>query len=96
MSGPPAKVCTYPSCDRKHAARGFCQHHYKREITRAGVDRRSPPIHIEDVEWMAETGETWLRAIDRLGVKENTLKRHLERAGRYDLIRRMQRRNVLA
>ena len=86
--------CKVDGCDRPHLARGYCNLHYKREIVRADAERRSPRIHTEDVEWMAETGETWLIAVERLGVKENTLLRHLERAGRYDLIQKLQRRLV--
>ena len=90
---PPLHVgCKIDDCDRKHLARGYCNLHYKREIVRPDVERRSPPIHLEDVEWMAETGEVWDRAVERLGVKENTLLRHLERADRYDLIRKLKRR----
>lgn len=90
---PPLYVgCKVEGCDEKHQARGFCNRHYKREIYRAGVTRRRPPIHLEDVEWMADTGETWERAAERLDVKPNTLLRYLERAHRYDLIRKLQRR----
>lgn len=90
---PPLHVgCKVEGCDAKHLARGYCNTHYKREIVRADTERRSPRIHLEDVEWMAETGETWPIAVERLGVKENTLLRHLERANRYDLIRKLQRR----
>jgi len=89
-------ACKVDGCLAKHCARGYCNAHYKREIARADIERRSPPIHIEDVEWMAETGETWFLAAERLGVKENTLLRHLERAGRYDLVRKLQRREVAA
>lgn len=84
--------CRVDGCERKHLARGYCNTHYKREIVRADVDRRSAPIHLEDVEWMAETGEKWTGAIHRLGVKESTLERFLERAERQDLIRKLRRR----
>ena len=84
--------CTVPDCDRPHAARGYCNRHYKHYVCRAGRTRRTSAIVLEDVEWMAETGEHWDRAVLRLGVKENTLLRYLERAGRYDLIRRLQKR----
>lgn len=87
------KTCDHEGCDRKHVARGYCRTHYGQVIERK-PERRL--IHTEDVEWMAETGETWIRAVERLGVKEKTLRRHLERADRYDLIQRMQRRSVTA
>lgn len=86
--------CIVDGCDGKHLARGYCNVHYKRVVIRGLDAEGSPRIHLEDVEWMADTGETWLIAVERLGVKENTLLRHLERAGRYDLIRKLQRRLV--
>lgn len=88
------KTCTVDGCDRKHLARGYCRTHYAALVTRAGAPRREAPraIHIEDVEWMAETGEVLERAAERLGVKPNTLERQLERAGRYDLVRKLRRR----
>lgn len=93
MGRPPVYVgCRVEDCDNPHAARGYCNRHYKREISRAGATRRRQPIQLEDVEWMAETGEVWERAAQRLDVKEGTLLRYLERAHRYDLIRKLQRR----
>lgn len=84
------KTCSI--CPNKHQARGYCQTHYNKLIARAHTKQRNSPIHLEDVEWMAETGEEWSRAAQRLGVKESTLLRYLERARRYDLIRKLQRR----
>lgn len=40
---------------------------------------------IEDIEWMARTGETLERAARRLKVKPMSLIRRLERRGRLDL-----------
>lgn len=96
MSAANGRTCTVEGCGEKHAARGYCNRHYKHAIARAGAQRRASAIHLEDVEWMANTGENWDRAAERLGVKESTLLRHLERAGRYDLIRKLQRREVFA
>ena len=86
------KTCTIDGCSNKHVARGFCRRHYGAYIEPVDTPRRAPAIHLEDVEWMAETGEVWERAIERLGVKENTLRKHLERHGRYDLIGKLRRR----
>lgn len=88
--------CVVEGCHREHRARGYCGTHYNTLISRAGSPRRASPIHLEDVEWMAETGEVWDRAVERLGVKENTLRKHLERHGRYDLIRKLRRREMVA
>lgn len=88
------RTCTVDGCTDKHLARGYCRHHYGTHIERPDAPRRTPAIHLEDVEWMAETGEEWTRAVERLGVKEATLLRHLERAGRYDLVQKLQRRAV--
>lgn len=91
---PVPKWCAVDGCDRPHAARGYCHLHYKREVARAEVPRRNPALHLEDVEWMASTGEELSRAARRIGVAERTLIRHLERANRYDLIRKLRGRAV--
>jgi hypothetical protein len=90
------RTCSVPGCTAKHVARGFCSVHYKREVSRAGAERRSTaiPIHLEDVEWMADTGETWLGAASRLGVHPKTLERRLHRDGRYDLVTRLRSRET--
>ena len=88
----PSAGCKVNGCPRKHVARGYCGTHYKREVVRADAVRRSQPIHLEDVEWLAETGEVWERAIQRLDTREDTLRKFLERQGRYDLIRTLRRR----
>lgn len=87
------RTCEVDDCDRPHVARGYCRTHYNRNA-RGYLPRgqRSPEIHTEDVEWMAESGEHWDNAIKRLGVKDNTLQKHLERANRYDLIRKLKNR----
>lgn len=90
------KVCAVDGCNRKHRARGYCDTHYKREVVRATAQRRSEPLHLEDIEWLAETGEVWERAIQRLNTREDTLRKFLERHGRYDLIRTLRRRVVAA
>jgi hypothetical protein len=64
----------------------------------AGATRRVAPIDavaerraalIEDVTWMAETGETFVGAARRLGMRPRSLKRTLLRAGHGALIRRL-------
>lgn len=90
------KPCTIEGCPEKHLARGYCRKHYATHIERPNSPRRASAIVLEDVEWLAETGEVWERAIERLGVKENTLRKYLERHDRYDLIRKLRRREIAA
>ena len=77
------RVCTIDGCERKHLAHGYCRTHYGRH-----VEGKAPTAtaHMEDVEWLAATGETWERAAQRLGIKPDSLDRLLRRAGRHDLI----------
>ena len=87
----PRVGCVMEGCDRKHQARGYCELHYKRIVL--GRKPRTE-IHIEDVEWMAETGECLTGAASRLGVQPTTLERFLYRAGRADLYRVLKGREV--
>lgn len=49
---------------------------------------------VEDTEWLVVTGECWTQAVRRLGYggRPDTLERRLHRAGRYDLITALRRR----
>lgn len=44
---------------------------------------------IEDIEWMAATGETWAGACHRVQMSQDTLRAVLRRAGRDDLWQRL-------
>ena len=58
---------------------------------RCPVRPRDPRrYHIEDIEWMAETGESLDGAAARLGVRPASLERRLERMGRHDLAQRLR------
>lgn len=87
------KTCTLPDCDAAHWAKGYCNAHYHRSRRYGDPYGAADPlerssIHLEDVEFMADTGETFEGAAARLGVKPNSLIQHLARKGRRDLIRR--------
>ncbi|BDZ40793.1 hypothetical protein GCM10025865_00920 [Paraoerskovia sediminicola] len=46
---------------------------------------------VEDAAWLAETGESWDRAADRLGMSPETLEKLLYRTGNPDIWRRLRR-----
>lgn len=50
-------------------------------------------IHVEDVEWLADAGETWDAIATRLGAKPNSVRRACARAHRPDLIDRLDQRH---
>ena len=87
-----SRGCDVQGCQRPHAARGYCRHHYGRYVI--GHKPRQQLMHIEDIEWMAETGECLTGAAARLGVQPTTLERFLYRAGRADLYRVLKGREV--
>lgn len=49
------------------------------------------PALVEDMEWLAATGETWEGALRRLGMADGTAKRLLARFDRMDLVFRLRR-----
>lgn len=75
---PPIHVgCKVDGCDRKHAAKGFCNMHYKREYVYGGRGRTwrpfNPADRLEDCQWMAEHGESLSGAARRLGISRDAL-----------------------
>lgn len=88
------RPCDVDGCTLPHLARGYCRQHYA-----ALVEGKQPrtidlAAFVEDVEWMAATGETWEGALRRLGLAGDTCARRLERAGRGDLITALRRQEV--
>lgn len=70
-------TCTLDNCDRPHAGRGYCSAHYKRwyrygdplgapDKTSRFEPRLITPDVREDLEWMAEHGETLRGAAERI------------------------------
>lgn len=60
-------------------------------IRRAGYDRNGHHLQVEDVEWLAVTGETLPGAARRLGVNENSIYRWADRQHQMDLYDRLVR-----
>lgn len=86
------RLCTVPDCGRTHLAHGHCATHYRR-IQRGGLQR--PPLEIEDVEWMADTGESLTGAAARLHITPNALTQRLRGNSRGDLLARLRARDPL-
>jgi hypothetical protein len=85
--------CGVEGCDRPRHAHGYCQMHMHRWI-RYGDPLREPPRNVnreerlEDLWWMAETGECLSGAASRLGVQVKALEAWLRRHDR-DLLQRL-------
>ena len=86
------RTCSVEGCERPHNARGYCRTHYGhmvegrvpcRPLTVSVEDR------LEDLRFMAETGESLMGAAARLGITERGLDlwlaRHDANALRADL-----------
>lgn len=78
------KSCSVEGCDRAYDSIGYCNTH-RRRFRKYGDPLVAPKLvnrdaRLEDVRWMAETGESFTGAAARLGLKrdalENWLRRH--------------------
>lgn len=81
--------CKVNDCPNPRHAGGYCNPHYgrmKRHGNPLAGNRANIKLHIEDIEWMAENGESLSGAAARLGVTVSALDRHLRRGGHTDII----------
>ena len=89
--------CLVTDCGGTNHSRGYCNKHYARLMKHgdplADVDR-VVTIEMEDVEWLAATGENLIGAAARLGAKsDKALEAWLRRQGRMDLVHQLAARN---
>jgi hypothetical protein len=82
-------TCAIDGCEQPRDARGWCQNHWK-QWRKHGHPLATRAIELEDVEWMAETGESFYGAAMRLGVKPGSLEKFLCGKQRQDLLRAMR------
>lgn len=79
------RKCTVEGCERPHNARGYCRTHYGRMIEgksplRAVTDKAAfDAARLEDLHFMAQTGESLNGAARRLGISERGLELWLTR-----------------
>lgn len=83
-------TCTIEGCDQPRDSRGWCTSHYgawRRHGNPLTAQPAPMPIEdvIEDIEFMAEQGESPARMAARLGTNVHALELRLRRAGRRDL-----------
>ena len=86
-------VCTIEGCTEPHKARGYCSPHYSVYVLGRKL-RRVPAEMLEDIEWMAVTGESWEGAAMRLGLTVPALERFLYGEKRHDLVAALKGREV--
>lgn len=85
----PGKACAVTDCDRligNNGGRGWCYLHWRRwHRTGSTDDPKRIVFVLEDVEWMAATGENATGAARRLGIQRGSLQKRLAIEGRADL-----------
>lgn len=77
------RICGVTDCDGPRHAHGYCQPHSRRWLKYGDPMHESVTVNregrLEDVRWMAETGECLDGAARRLGLSRNSLEKWLER-----------------
>lgn len=91
------RFCTIVGCSRPTTARGWCQAHWRHWRRTGSPEGAKPRVdaadRLEDVQWMAETGECLDGAAARLGLAPDTLELFLRRHDRGDLCTLLRSRN---
>lgn len=88
------RLCTVDGCDRKHLARGYCRRHYSEAVEMKTLrPAHDPAERIDDLRWMADTGECLEGAARRLGISERAVSLFLTRHGERELLKTLTRRN---
>lgn len=82
------RICSIEGCTRRIEARGWCRRHWDAWRTHGDPLARNVlrDHDLEDLAFMAATGESWDGACRRLGVQPKTLERFAMRRGRHDLL----------
>lgn len=84
--------CAVEGCTDPRFRREWCCRHYNNWRRKGAVNAPTiNRIELEDVEWMAETGESFEGAAMRLGVQASSLERFLDREKRRDLMAAFRR-----
>lgn len=77
------RACSVADCERKNHAHNYCQEHYRRYKAYGDALHEPPRFsaeeRLEDVRWMAETGECMEGAASRLGMQVKALEAWLRR-----------------
>lgn len=85
--------CIVEGCNRRHRARGYCSTHYNHIVMGRSPRHFDSEGRMEDICWMAETGESLAGVAKRLGVTQRAVEMFLTRYDRPDVLATLTRRN---